>query len=122
MSKPFIKAFAVAAVLSVSAFGANAAQQWLAEGALASAPAAQPAYSPVPPALRRGTMLIEVRDPLQMRGTGNSCWNHCFSVYDECMGLKTKTVCVSQIKVCMETCDRLTGLTNPTQRTSTSER
>jgi hypothetical protein len=122
MSKPFLKALAAAVLLSAFALDADAAPQWIAEGALAPAPAAHPAYSPVPPALRRGTMLIEVRDPQQMRGSGNACWNHCFSVYDECMGLKAKNICLSQIKVCMETCDRLSGMTNPTQRASTTER
>jgi hypothetical protein len=122
MSKPFIKAFAVVTLLSAFAFGADAAPQWMAGGSLAAAPAARPAYSPLPRALRRGTMLIEIRDPLQMRGSGNACWNHCFNIYDECMGLKAKNICLTQIKTCMETCDRLSGLTNPTQRASNTEK
>jgi hypothetical protein len=34
------------------------------------------------------------------------------------MGLNEKAVCVSRVKTCMETCDRLSGMVNPTQRDS----
>jgi hypothetical protein len=32
------------------------------------------------------------------------------------MSNSEKNVCVSRVKTCMETCDRLSGLANPTQR------
>lgn len=71
------------------------------------------AYSPLPSHLRQGGGLMLVRDIRQAGGgQGGACWTHCYNSYDECMGLKDKNVCVAQIKMCMETCDRLAGPRN----------
>jgi hypothetical protein len=51
---------------------------------------------------------LQIRDVQSARnGGGNGCWNACFTDFDACMGLRTKTQCVSRVKTCLETCDRL---------------
>ena len=54
---------------------------------------------------RRG--LLQIRDIRAGGGGGNGCWNACFTDFDECLGIRTKNLCVSRVKTCLETCDRL---------------
>ena len=118
MLKFSMKTLAALALLTATAPQAGANPQ-LPLQADVPAKALRLAYSPVPAKLRQGAGLILVRDVRQAGNGGNGgCWNHCYNSYDECMGLKDKAICVSQMKTCMETCDRLSGLSNPTQRTS----
>jgi hypothetical protein len=54
--------------------------------------------------------LLQIRDVQSARnGGGNGCWNACFTDFDECMGMRTKDLCVSRVKTCLETCDRLSN-------------
>lgn len=53
--------------------------------------------------------LQEIRDVQTARSRGNGCWNACFNDFDECMGVRTKDLCVSRVKTCLETCDRLSN-------------
>ena len=54
--------------------------------------------------------LLQVRDVRSSGGrSGNGCWTACFSDFDECMGIRTKNLCVSRVKTCLETCDRLSN-------------
>jgi len=73
------------------------------------------AHSPLPSQMWGAQFLMPVRE-LRHAGGGGSCWTHCYATFDECMGLNAKEVCVARVKLCMETCDRLAGMTNPTQR------
>lgn len=84
-------------------------------GQPAAAAAARPAFSPLPPKLSMRVMLQPVRN-LMHAGGGGGCWSHCLNTFDECMGINAKDVCVARVKTCMETCDKLSGLANPTNR------
>ena len=53
--------------------------------------------------------LLQIRDVRSSAGGGNGCWNACFTDFDECMGIRTKNLCVSRVKTCLETCDRLSN-------------
>lgn len=54
------------------------------------------------------SLWLQIRDVQSARnGGGNGCWNACFTDFDECMGVRTKNLCVSRVKTCLETCDRL---------------
>jgi hypothetical protein len=118
MPKTSLKTLAALALLAAMAPQADA-NPHLPLQADAPAKTVRLAYSPVPGKFRQDAGLILVRDVRQVGNGGNGgCWNHCYNSYDECMGLKEKAICVSQMKTCMETCDRLSGLSNPTQRTS----
>jgi hypothetical protein len=62
------------------------------------------------PAIRTPSGLLQIRDVSMSGGSGgNGCWNACFSDFDECMSIRTKTTCVSRVKTCLETCDRLSN-------------
>lgn len=118
MLKFCANALATLALLSFIVPQANAASVLPVQGDI-PAKAVQLNQSPVPANFREPAGLILVRDIRTIgNGGGGGCWSHCYNNYDECMGLKQKPVCVSQMKTCMETCDRLTGLSNPTQRAS----
>jgi hypothetical protein len=114
MSKNTIKTVAAFALLSLLAHSAHSAPQLPAGAAQPQAKFARLAYSPLPPKLRPGIELLRVRDMRQAGGGG--CWSHCYNMFDECMGTSEKNICVNRVKTCMETCDRLSGITNPTQR------
>jgi hypothetical protein len=75
-----------------------------------------PMASPVPLRHRPGLILIRDTRAAGSGGGGGGCWTHCYARYDECMGVSEKPICVSRIKTCMETCERLSGMSNPTQR------
>ena len=66
--------------------------------------------------MRSGPMLMLIRDVRQEGASGGGCWSHCFNSYNECVGVTAKNVCVSNMKTCMETCDRLSGMANPIQQ------
>ena len=71
--------------------------------------AASPYQSASPSANRMPGGLLRIRD-VNGGGSGrssNGCWTACFSDFDECMGIRTKNHCVSRVKTCLETCDRL---------------
>ncbi len=122
MLKISLKPLAAIALLTVGGLSAKAAPQWILAGAAANLQVPHPAYSAVPPSLRRGApLLLQVRDMRQAGGSGG-CWNHCFNNYNECLGVSEKNICVGRVKTCMETCDRLSGLTNPTRRASNLDR
>lgn len=57
--------------------------------------------------------LLRIRDVQNAKnggsGNGNGCWNACFNDFDECLGIRTKNLCVSRVKTCLETCDRLSN-------------
>jgi hypothetical protein len=55
--------------------------------------------------------LLRIRDVQSAKngGSGNGCWNACFNDFDECLGTRTKPLCVSRVKTCLETCDRLSN-------------
>lgn len=53
--------------------------------------------------------LLQIRDARSANGGGNGCWNACFTDFDECMGIRTKNLCVSRVKTCLETCERLSS-------------
>jgi hypothetical protein len=114
MFKNTIKTMTAFALVSLLAQAAHSAPQLPAAGALPSAKTARLAHSPLPPKLRPGIELLRIRDMRQAGGGG--CWSHCYNMFDECMGTSEKNICVSRVKTCMETCDRLSGITNPTQR------
>lgn len=42
-------------------------------------------------------------------GGGGSCWSHCFHGYNDCVEMRPKEHCVSTMKLCLETCDRLSN-------------
>ena len=71
------------------------------------------AASPFQPASRFASRasggLLQIRDVRSAGGGGNGCWSACFSDFDECMGIRTKNLCVSRVKTCLETCDRLSN-------------
>jgi hypothetical protein len=116
MIKNTLKILATLALATALGQAANGAPQLPGE-ALPVAKSARPAYSPLPPSLRPGIDILRIRDMRQTGGGGSGgCWTHCFTMYDECLGTKEKNVCVTRIKTCMETCDRLSGISNPTQR------
>jgi hypothetical protein len=118
MIKILSKSLALAALLAVAATASEAMPQWPAAEAALPAKAVRLAHSPLPPRLRQGADLLLVRD---MRQQGGACWSHCYNIYDNCMNRSEKSMCVAQIKTCMETCDRLSGVSSvPTQRTSNS--
>jgi hypothetical protein len=55
-------------------------------------------------------LLLPVRDVRAAGGGGgNGCWSACFTDFDECMGIRAKNQCVSRVKTCLETCDRLSN-------------
>jgi hypothetical protein len=114
--KKNLKALVLLALVPAFCQSAAAAPQGAAETALVNARIVRPFHSPVPPSLRSGSMLLQIRDMQQERAGGGGCWSHCFNRYHECVGLNAKNVCVAQVKTCMETCDRLSGITNPVQR------
>ena len=70
---------------------------------------ATPRQSPAPFASRTHGGLLQIRDVRNAGGGGNGCWNACFTDFDECMGIRTKNLCVSRVKTCLETCDRLSN-------------
>ena len=72
-----------------------------------SGAAEAPRQSRSPFASRAG--LLQVRDIRSGGGGGNGCWNACFTDFDECLGIRTKNLCVSRVKTCLETCDRLSN-------------
>ena len=117
MLKNTLKTITALALASALACAANATPQLPGAGRPTASGSAHLAYSPLPPRLRRGADILLIRDVRQAGGSGG-CWNHCYAVFDECMGLNEKAVCVSRVKTCMETCDRLSGMVNPTQRDS----
>ncbi len=109
-----LKTFAALALATLIAHPAGASPQWTG----GSAPSAQPAriaQSPVPRQAQGDALLLLVRD-IRQAGGGGGCWSHCFNTYNECVGLNEKNLCVARVKTCMETCDRLSGLSNPTHR------
>jgi hypothetical protein len=115
MFKNTIRTVTAFALVSLLAHSAHSAPQLPAGGGLPQAKSARLAYSPLPPKLRSGIELLRIRD-MRQAGGGGGCWNHCYNMFDECMGTSQKNICVSRVKTCMETCDKLSGITNPTQR------
>jgi hypothetical protein len=72
--------------------------------------AVSPHQSSSPRSSRMPGGLLQVRDVRGSSGrSGNGCWTACFSDFDECMGVRTKNLCVSRVKTCLETCDRLSN-------------
>jgi hypothetical protein len=72
--------------------------------------AASPFQPASPFASRASGGLLQIRDVRSAAGGGgNGCWSACFSDFDECMGIRTKNLCVSRVKTCLETCDRLSN-------------
>jgi hypothetical protein len=65
--------------------------------------------SRAPLARRMQGGLLRIRDVKSADGGGNGCWNACFTDFDECMGIRAKNLCVSRVKTCLETCDRLSN-------------
>ena len=63
-----------------------------------------------------GPFLLQIRDTRAERAGSGGCWSHCFEAYNDCVGNSAKNVCVTQVKTCMETCDRLSGMANPIQQ------
>jgi hypothetical protein len=116
MFKISVPAIATLALFSAIGSCADAAPKWPAEAALANGRAVRLAHSPLPAKLRQGADILLVRSPQQAGGASGGCWNHCFNSYDECLGIGAKTVCLTQIKTCMETCDKLSGMANPMRR------
>lgn len=54
--------------------------------------------------------VLPIRDTQSTgRGGPNSCWGACFSNYSECMDMRPKAHCVATMKLCLETCDRLSS-------------
>jgi hypothetical protein len=70
---------------------------------------ASPHQSSSPRSSRMPSGLLQVRDVSSGGRSGNGCWTACFSDFDECMGIRTKNLCVSRVKTCLETCDRLSN-------------
>jgi hypothetical protein len=98
--------FALSGVTTAQA-GPDAARYALSCGKVV---AASPLQSASPLASRSSGGLLQVRDVRSAGGnSGNGCWNACFSDFDECMGIRTKNLCVSRVKTCLETCDRLSN-------------
>jgi hypothetical protein len=114
MFKNTIRTITTLVLVSTFAHVADAGPQ-LPSAALPTAKSARLAYSPLPPRLRPGIDILRIRDTRQA-GNSGGCWSHCYNMFDECMSNSEKNVCVSRVKTCMETCDRLSGLANPTQR------
>jgi hypothetical protein len=115
MLKKSAKTLILFALIPALCQTASAAPLSPGEAACLDTKPARLAQSPIPPGQQSGAMLLQIRDMRQAGGAGG-CWSHCFNRYDECMGIKGKEVCVPQMKTCMETCDRLSGISNPTQR------
>jgi hypothetical protein len=115
MLKKNLKNLLLMALVPAFCQAATAAPQWPAQADL-NAKLVRPAQSPVPPSLQSGSMLLQIRDTRQERASNGGCWSHCFNSYNECVGVTAKNICVAQVKTCMETCDRLSGMTNPIQR------
>jgi hypothetical protein len=122
MLKTLAKTLTLLALLTALAPRIEAAPLWSTEGAVAEMKTVRLPYSPLPSRLRQDSFVLQVRDVRQAGGGSGGCWNHCYNSYDECLGVSQKPICVAQIKTCMETCDRLSGLTNPTQRTAQPSR
>jgi hypothetical protein len=77
---------------------------------LGSSVQATPHQSNSPLAPAAPSLWLQIRDVQSARnGGGNGCWNACFTDFDECMGVRTKNLCVSRVKTCLETCDRLSN-------------
>jgi hypothetical protein len=110
-----LKILAALALATLIAHPAAASPHWTGGSAPGIQPAGRIAQSPVPPQFHGDPMLLLVRD-VRQAGGGGGCWSHCFNTYNECVGLNEKNLCVARVKTCMETCDRLSGLANPTQR------
>ena len=84
------------------------AAQYIAAGGKAVATASYQNNSPFVNRTLRG--LLQIRDIRSAGGNGgNGCWSACFSDFDECMGIRTRNLCVSRVKTCLETCDRLSN-------------
>jgi hypothetical protein len=114
MLKTTLKTLTALAVMTVLAQSAGAEPQATADAA-ASAGVVRLAYSPAPQRALADPLLLMVRD-VRQAGGGGGCWSHCFNNYNECVGLKEKNMCVTSMKTCMETCDRLSGLSNPREQ------
>lgn len=107
------------ALIAAFAFcgSASANPQGLIGQPAVAAKTVRPAFSPLPPKLSMRAFLQPVRNLQQAGGGGGGgCWSHCLNTFDECMGISAKDVCVARVKTCMETCDRLSGAANPTNR------
>ena len=118
MSKRSARTLIALALLSATASYATAMPQWAAGGIGLQAGPVRLAYSPLPPKFRQGVDILLIRD---VRQSGGGCWNHCYNSYDECLGISTKNICLAQIKTCMETCDKLSGITNPVRRANDNQ-
>jgi len=97
--------FALSGVTTAQA-GPDAARYALSCG---KAVASSPLQSASPHARRMSGGLLQVRDVRSAGGSSNGCWSACFSDFDECMGIRNKNLCVSRVKTCLETCDRLSN-------------
>jgi hypothetical protein len=57
--------------------------------------------------------LLRIRDVQNAKSGGgggsSGCWSACFNDFDACLGIRTKNLCVSRVKTCLETCDRLSN-------------
>jgi hypothetical protein len=118
MSKRSANALVALALLSATGSYAGAMPQWAAGGVGLQAGPVRLAYSPLPPKFRQGAGVLLIRD---VRQSGGGCWNHCYNTYDECLGISAKNICLAQIKTCMETCDKLSGITNPVRRANDNQ-
>ena len=116
-----ISMLAACALISAIGLRAEAMPQGAGQALLAKVGPVHLTYSPLPSKFRQGLDLVLVRDVRQSGGSGGGCWNHCYNSYDECLGISSKPICLSQIKMCMETCDKLTGLTNPVRRANDNQ-
>ena len=121
MSKRPVSTLMALALICAIGLRAEATPQWIGQGLLGKDGRVRPIYSPLPSRFRQGLDLVLVRDVRQSGGPGGGCWNHCYNSYDECLGISSKPICLSQIKMCMETCDKLTGLTNPVRRANDNQ-
>jgi hypothetical protein len=115
MLKKNLKNLLLVALVPAFCQMATAAPQLPAEAVL-KAKTVRAAQSPVPPSLQSGPFLLQIRDTRAERAGSGGCWSHCFEAYNDCVGNSTKNVCVTQVKTCMETCDRLSGMANPIQQ------
>jgi hypothetical protein len=115
MLKPALQSLIALGLLAGLCGHAFADTQWTSPGAAPRPMAVGASASPMPFRLRPDGGLVLIRD-MRAGGSGGGCWSHCYVSYDECLGVKEKAICVARIKTCMETCDRLSGLSNPTQR------